>query len=283
MPRRREADTSEGLNPYIALSDIVICLLLVVVFFVALGRLGLEDQQYRRAMEAFERAVQQSIPDDLRPMRETGRNDPPGVQRWVFTGRDLFVERSAGDVQLTAEGKRSLSEFAQLLSVYHSSWRRIRVEGHTLPPRDSNSDDWELSATRAAVVARQIQTSGNIRPYFLAVAGRAGQNPLTKVLVYFRPSDSTTRKTLLELNQRRIIVSAKNIERDPEAIAEYQKRGQPPLPALFMVTDRGEERQLGTNNSSLNQLAERFLKNDRVEVLVEYTKNASGEGKNSER
>jgi hypothetical protein len=45
-----------------------------------------------------------------------------------------------------------------------------------------------------------------------------------------------------------------------------------------MVTDRGEERRLEVGEQAFDLLAERFVKNDRVEVLVEYTKNASGVG-----
>lgn len=72
-----------------------------------------------------------------------------------------------------------------MLRKHKDKWRRIRIEGHTLPPKLGEPDDWELSSKRAAVVARVFASKGHIPSYLLAVAGRAGQDPQNKE----RPTD----------------------------------------------------------------------------------------------
>lgn len=166
-------------NPYIALSDLALNLVLVLVFFVAalvvIGRSGWEDVKYKDAQQRVRLAVRDGLPESLRP-NNTPKNDPPGAQRWVFTNRQLFLE---GQQALSREGRRVLTDFAKILC-RHPDWRRIRVEGHTRPPRPGEPDNWLLSAGRAAVVATAFTNDGGVKPYHVAVAGRAGQAPIDK-------------------------------------------------------------------------------------------------------
>ena len=71
----------DEVNPYIALSDIAISVVLVVVFFVVLDRLSLVNFKYKKSMQDFSQAVDHDLPLAVRPRWEHGRNDPPGVQR----------------------------------------------------------------------------------------------------------------------------------------------------------------------------------------------------------
>lgn len=177
------ARSEEPINPYIAFTDVGINLILILVFFVAavltIGRAGWEKIRYQEPMERFKQAVHQKVPSPIRPtvLDPEKRNDPPGAQRWVFAGRQLFY---SGTARLTPEGASSLIHFAQILSQHRDKWRRIRIEGHTIPPTPGERDDWELSAQRAAVVARVFHAEGRIPSYFLAVSGRAGQAPVDK-------------------------------------------------------------------------------------------------------
>lgn len=173
----------DSLNPYIAFTDVGINLILILIFFVAavltIGRTGWEKIRYQEPMEQFKRAVHQRMaaaagPEALEPEE---RNDPPGAQRWVFAGRRLFYPNTA---RLTPQGASSLMQFAKILGQHRDKWRRIRIEGHTIPPLPGQRDDWELSAQRAAIVARVFHAEGRIPSYFLAVSGRAGQAPVDK-------------------------------------------------------------------------------------------------------
>lgn len=177
------ATSEDSINPYIAFTDVGINLILIMVFFVAsvltIGRAGWEKIRYQEPMEQFRRAVMQKIPVAICPkaLKPEERNDPPGTQRWVFAGRQLFYPNTA---ELTPQGASSLIHFAKILRQHRDKWRRIRIEGHTVPPLPGQRDDWELSAQRAAIVARVFHAEGRIPSHFLAVSGRAGQAPVDK-------------------------------------------------------------------------------------------------------
>jgi chemotaxis protein MotB len=169
----------EGVSPYIALADLCINLVLILAFFVAattlLGKVGWDQVRYKDQEREFAEAVAGSLRPAVRPQEVRWRNDPPGAQRWVFTRAALFVP---GTSILTPEGTEVLTTFAELLNRHRRSWRRIRVEGHTMPPLPDEPDEWALSAERAAAVEAILYHQGHIQPYLLAVSGRAGQAPL---------------------------------------------------------------------------------------------------------
>lgn len=175
---RRARLSGDELNPYIGVTDTAMNLLLVMLFFVAaltaVGRVSWDDIRYKDAQEAFRKAVRQLVAQSQRPDINTEKNDPPGTQRWVFKESLLF---KPGTAQLTPNGQLVLDQFALALKGNADKWRRIRVEGHTLPTPRGQGDRWEAATDRAAVVARYLVGRG-IQPYFLATAGRGGQNPL---------------------------------------------------------------------------------------------------------
>lgn len=178
---RRARLSGDDLNPYIGVTDTAMNLLLVMLFFVAaltaVGRVSWDDIRYKEAQEAFRKAVQRLVAQPQRPRINAEKNDPPGTQRWVFKESQLF---KPGTAQLTPNGKVVLDKFALALKDNADKWRRIRVEGHTLPTPKGQLDQWEAATDRAAVVARYLVRQG-IPPYFLATAGRGGQNPLPKL------------------------------------------------------------------------------------------------------
>jgi len=282
---RRGASESGELNPYIALSDLVITVILIVVFVVALGQLQLAGLRYQRAMKEFSDEVNR-LPEAIRPYWEKGRNDPPGVQRWVFSGEKIFApsapRRNLTDPLappvLTPRGAEALARFAQLLKANQGHWRRIRVEGHTQPPSVDQMDDWELSAARAAVVARQVQLAGRIPSFYLAVAGRAGQNHLYRVMVFYRSSDPTSQMAFQALEHAGIAMySKKDIDKDPEAREDWEKRNLRGVPVVRLQDSNDREETVPViNDQALRELARKWGKNDRVEILVEYSQNQSG-------
>lgn len=184
MAKVRPTEPEEGLNPYIALADVGLNLALVLLFFVvavnAVGQAGWEQVRYREAQAQFTNALSSALPERLRPV-PSDRNDPPGAQRWRFPQKVLFRQ---GTASLSPTGRYVLVKFAAVLREHHEreqlTWRRIRIEGHSMPPSPGQMDDWELSCARAAKVARVFAGEGHIPAYFMSVSGRAGQNPLGK-------------------------------------------------------------------------------------------------------
>lgn len=181
---RRARHAREDLNPYVALTDTTLNIILVMVFFVAtlsaVGRVSWDDIRYKDAQKTFEQAVKRLIDVSQRPRLNVGKNDPPGTQRWVFVNSVLFSPNTAA---LSEAGKATLEQFAVALRQNATTWRRIRVEGHTKPTLIQNSDRWEDATNRAAAVARFLVNEGDIAPYFIATSGRGGQDPLPKLTV----------------------------------------------------------------------------------------------------
>lgn len=168
----------DGLNPYIVFSDFTINLVLILVFVVSalvlVGQAGWEEVRYRDAQRATREAIDRALAPEERPTENFGRNDPPGVQRWVFNNQLLF---QSDEILLSDRGRTILVTFAGVLRDA-PEWRRIRIEGHTRPTLPGQDEEWELSTARSAVVARVFTADGDIPPWCLAVSGRAGQSPV---------------------------------------------------------------------------------------------------------
>ena len=172
--------SQDTLNPYIALADTTLNLVLVLVLFVAsvLLAIQLRENTYRDARGEFQSAVERAIAPQERPrlIPYKVKNDPPGSQRWSFSQFTLF---EAGSAQFTPKGKAVLERFAQVLAQYGNTYRRVRIEGHTLPTPAGGRDDWALATDRAAAAANLFTGQAcALSPYYLATAGRGGQDPL---------------------------------------------------------------------------------------------------------
>lgn len=259
---------SDEANPYIALADLAINLVLILAFFVAavnaLGRAGWEQVRYRDAQKEFRQAVSRSIHQKYRPSENRGKNDPPGVQRWVFRGAGLF---EAGTTRILPGGERALAQFASVLKKQKSKWRRVRIEGHTLPPSSGELDNWELSSARAAVVARIVQARGHIPSHFLGVSGRAGQAPLLKVMLYGTPGEKATEQIRYFLQQRGVTFSLRNVKHQKKAREELEGLGVSRTP----VTVAEGKPVIGYDPPKLARAIAAFQGNARVEILVEYS------------
>jgi len=179
-----ETQQGDSLNPFIAFTDVGINLVLILAFFIAavltIGRAGWGGAGCVEREKSVYQAVMKEMRPEMRPqhVERAYRNDPTCVQRWRFAGKTLFYPNS---VKMTPEGYQSVAKFAAILGRYRGQWRRIRVEGHTIPPLPGQHDNWELSAQRAAVVARIFHSRGRVPAYHLAVSGRAGQAPWDRV------------------------------------------------------------------------------------------------------
>lgn len=274
----------DEVNPYIALSDIAISVVLVVVFFVVLDRLSLVNFKYKKSMQDFSEAVNHDLPPAVRPRWEHGRNDPPGVQRWVFDGRSIFLPVNPAEPnalpKLSPDGQRVFVDFGNILHKYKINWRRVRVEGHTKPPAENSPDDWDLSARRAGVVVDQLETGGKIAPWYFAVSGRAGQNPLHSIFVCCFPGRPASIGVENMLNSHGINFAKKDLNKDlsqdpaiKDAVPRMSRDG---TPYIVEVNDDGglnmfPARDNPRDNALLEQLIDRFAQNERVEVLIEYT------------
>ena len=121
--------STQTLNPYIALADILINLVLILLLFIPVillvGTRGWDEVVYKKYQLQMEEAVNERFSADQRPVREN-RNDAPGEQRWVFTKVRMFESDFSADLPiLSQEGKDSLKAFAAALNAHRDPKNRI--------------------------------------------------------------------------------------------------------------------------------------------------------------
>jgi len=180
-------------NAYIALADLCINLILILAFCLTasalMSKVGWDQIQYRDRQAAVAAALTAlgDPPDILKP---SDRNDPIGTQRCVYrqsgTSGFMFVP---GTAELTAQGKARISALVRVLLQHRGDWRRVRIEGHTMPTTRAEDEFPNiLLSTRRAVAVADVMYGGvdsaegqrrGIAPHQLAVAGRGGQAPYT--------------------------------------------------------------------------------------------------------
>jgi len=248
MARTRRRSASEDGNPYIVFADVCVSLVLILVVLLAMGQLGRADDRYLRAQSDFERAVM-AMPASIRPAK-VDRDDPPGAQRWTYLDRALFNP----DNTLTASGQQCLTALAGVLRD-HKGWERIRIEGHALPSRRGEPDNWASSAAVAALTAQLFQEKASLEPWRLAVAGRGGQTPYCKVYLdgYATPQGQALARHLHAEGVQFSDGKAKAVAKVSVAI------------------------NLGEQESAPQDLPKMYRRNLRVEVVVEFLSTSNGE------
>jgi flagellar motor protein MotB len=211
----RRTHRAAPLNPYIAFTDL--CLNLAIVFLLMiplvmlLGNRGWEEARYRDYQAKLAAAVGRAFKATTPPERRA-RNDAPGEQRWSFAGTtvpgsELFVVRRRGPrvvetATLTPQGQARLRAFAKVLKGNPGLWHRVRIEAHTRQrsARYRGREEMEslnLSAERAAAVARFLFAECRIPPHRLAISGRGHQDPVDRE---HRASERNDRVDLLVIS-----------------------------------------------------------------------------------
>ncbi|MEM8600340.1 MAG: OmpA family protein [Bacteroidota bacterium] len=95
---------------------------------------------------------------------------------------DIYFE--SGSAQLTPEGVSRLIEVVDRLKTEYAG-REVRIEGYTdaqpiaEPLKERYPSNWELSAARAAMVARHLQWTHEMNPSQMEVVGLGQYHPLT--------------------------------------------------------------------------------------------------------
>ena len=135
------------------------------------------------ARDGARSALDDAQAENARLRARLGAADAQG-QRGETVGvlqTDLYF--ASGSAQLTPAGVAELDGLARRLKTDYAG-REIRVEGYTddLPIRDELKtlypSNWELSAARAAMVARHLQWTHGFAPERLVVVGYGSYRPL---------------------------------------------------------------------------------------------------------
>jgi chemotaxis protein MotB len=179
MNQRSRNRLDDLVSPIIAYTDLLFGMILILAFVISVLNVGWGDLEYESKQQRVRFAVESALPTAMRPreLAARGKNDPPGVQRWVFTAEQLFGD---GETEVSPQGEDALKRFARVLREV-GEWRRIRVEGHVSSRSGTNGDPWEESAALASKVVHVLQGAGCIEPWYLAIAGRADQDRINPV------------------------------------------------------------------------------------------------------
>lgn len=122
--------------------------------------------------------------EQLREQLETAREEAASLQRGETVevlSTDVYFK--SGSAELTPEGVEELKTVAQRIQSEFSG-RTIRIEGHTDSQpisgklEETYPSNWELSAARAARVARHFRWTHDMEPSRLEVVGFGAQHPV---------------------------------------------------------------------------------------------------------
>jgi chemotaxis protein MotB len=122
--------------------------------------------------------------EQLRDQLEAAREDAASLQRGETVevlSTDVYFK--SGSAELTPEGVEELKTVAQRIQSEFSG-RTIRIEGHTDSQpiagelEETYPSNWELSAARAARVARHFRWTHDMDPSRFEVVGFGAQHPV---------------------------------------------------------------------------------------------------------
>lgn len=201
----RHRDHGQSLNPYIALADMSITLMLIfslmLPLIMLLGNRGWDEMKYRSYQDQFARAIRNALSQSERP-QQINRHDAPGEQRWMFNKKQMFVSNDISDMkdpELTPYGKHVLKVFAGVLKKHENIWWRVRVEAHVHQnsnPTDYLKDEGDSIrfTSKQATLVYVYLFKLHIHPWQLTQSGRGHQDLLD---VDHRTSEINDRVDLL--------------------------------------------------------------------------------------
>jgi len=159
----------------LAATSLLFISLVAAFIFVSNSEIGEAITQRRQLIRALKSVggadSLYAIRDDAQFVRITVQADA------TFPSKEWRLD------SLRAEGKLALDSIGGILKrqAIDSLYRQVRVLGHTdqEPFADKRTSNWELSAARAAVVARYLVDSGGLNPCKVSAAGMGPYYPLS--------------------------------------------------------------------------------------------------------
>jgi len=139
-----------------------------------------EQDQRIRDLENVVKDLQSSLSSEISTQGVTV--DSSSADEGVRVTLPQAVLFASGSTNINAQGRKVLSNMAQ--AVLKGGDHSIRVVGHSdaLPVsgalKDQYTDNWELSAARAAVVARVLVWGNGIAQERIRVEGRGAAEPV---------------------------------------------------------------------------------------------------------
>lgn len=201
-------------NPFVALADLAIALVLILVLAVLHESVSSNRLIERVAVHAVERKLVAETADDnaSSPGRVLARATKNGEFRQLWIDGDLQRFRIHGplcfgprsNILRPAAGgqvgvKSILAAFGRVLSRHEGNLRdpgsglfkRIIVEGNADPSEGDDAARWKLSLARAQAVVAVLERDGHLSPEVIEASGRGSWDPAVVVQAGMSPQQRT--------------------------------------------------------------------------------------------
>jgi len=204
-------------NPFVALADFLLVLLLIFALGYAAIKIGDESLYQRLSVERLQERMSRELHDaysnsaDAVVAGSWGKHvsldyKEGDLQRWWIDGTlfyeqgSAFVGSKAGHELLVTMGKTFASVQGNADKPGSGYFKRIIIEGHADRSEGDDLRVWQLSLARAQEAALILQKEAGIHPRLLEVSGRGCWWPRAYPSVGARPG------TILAENRRLEIV-----------------------------------------------------------------------------
>jgi len=144
-------------------------------------------QKSNEKMQQDIRSLQDSLSHMQESMRSEIKNESVAIVQPTATSIQVVLQQQllfdSGSSDMSANGRETLVKFADALHRAPES-ATIRIVGHTdnrpisAELKTKFTDNWELSAARAAAVARFLVWGAQVDPNRLHIEARAGTRPI---------------------------------------------------------------------------------------------------------
>lgn len=186
-------------NPFVALSDFVVVLLIILILALLhqsisssrmIERMAVADLQQRLQAECTSSNKEIAADPVLRKAYQEGLIEQTYIdgdlQRFWFSG-ELFYEPGSARIK-SQQAEQILTAFGKVLARHQGNpkypgsglYKRIIVEGHGDVSEGSGSEVWSLSLQRASHAVYLLQAKAGVSPRLLEASGRGSWFPSSK-------------------------------------------------------------------------------------------------------
>jgi flagellar motor protein MotB len=174
-------------NPFVALADFVIVLLIILVLTIVEQSITNSSLIARASVAGLQKEINSAVRQIAPPNLAHGiveREVDGDLQRFRIDGANAFAPDSA---VLKPRGRALLIRFGEMLAARQGNpyreerpFKRITIEGHADPAEMGGEEDavWRLSEERAACALSVLRHETSLHPTLMEASGHGQYDPV---------------------------------------------------------------------------------------------------------